>query len=66
MACAGAARGGDLGVLRGARERGCPWEFRTCSRAVDRGHFEVVKWARKNYCRWDDWTAERAEGIVEY
>lgn len=50
--CAGAARGGHLSLLRGARRRNFPWDTRTTLMAAAGGHIRVLKWARKNGCRW--------------
>jgi len=44
-------------VLKWARENGCPWDDRVCSRAAQGGYLEVVKWAREQGCEWN-WTIE--------
>jgi hypothetical protein len=38
------------------RERGCPWDERTCAWATFQGRLEVLKWARENGCPWDERT----------
>ena len=54
------ARSGVLANLRWAREQGCPWDARTCSRAAEGGHLAVLQWARENGCPWGEWTCARA------
>ena len=58
-----AARSGDLELVRWLRGEGCPWDFLTCSEAVDQGHVEVLRWARENGCSWHagtrDWAAAK-------
>ena len=50
--CDAAARSGQLEELKWTREKGCPWDGRTCSNAAKYGHLEVLKWARENDCPW--------------
>ena len=58
-----AASGGDLEMLKWARENDCPWDKQTCADAAMGGHLEVLKWARENGCPWDERTcAFAAEG----
>jgi hypothetical protein len=45
-----------LGVLKWAREHGCPWNSDTCSFAARGGHLTVLRWARKQGCEWDEET----------
>ena len=51
-ACAGAARGGHLDVLKWLRDEMCPWDKRTCIGAVEGGHLHVLKYAHQNGCPW--------------
>ena len=51
--CEKIATGGNLEVLRWAREHGCPWGVDTCAGAAGGGHLEVLQWAREHGCRWD-------------
>ena len=39
-----------LECLQYLRERGCPWDERTCSSAVLNGHLECSKYLRENGC----------------
>ena len=41
---------GHLEVLKWAREKDCPWDWRTCAYAAKGGHLEVLKWLRANDC----------------
>jgi len=62
-ACNEAARSGHLGVLKRARENGCPWDTMTCALAAEGGHLDVLRWARENGCSWDaDTCAHAAHG----
>ena len=47
-ACAGAARGGHLEVLKFLRglDPPCPWDWGTCHWAAREGHLEILEWAR--------------------
>ena len=61
------AGGGQLEVLRWAREHHCPWEGATddidtdcCALAALGGHLEVLKWLREHDCPWDQFTCEYA------
>jgi len=58
--CQASAHGGQLKVLKWARENGCPWNEWTCEYAASGGHLEVLKWARKNGCPWNEWTCYKA------
>jgi hypothetical protein len=50
----GAASGGQLDVLKWAREQGCPWEEGICRDAAKLGHLEMLQWARAHGCPWND------------
>ena len=52
--CRHIAEGGNLEVLKWAREAGCPWDVRTCWMAAKGGHLEVLKWAREQGCPWTE------------
>jgi hypothetical protein len=43
-ACAGAARGGHLGLLKWLRDSGCPWDVLTYGWAMARQDHEMVAW----------------------
>ena len=47
-------------MLQWARERGCPWDSRTCSSAANGGHLAVLQWARQHGCPWDKETCTSA------
>ena len=50
-------------LLAWARDRGCPWDERTCAYAAKGGHLVVLEWARASGCPWDERTcAYAAEG----
>ena len=42
------------------RERGLPWDERTCEFAASRGYLEALNWARNNGCPWDVLTMRSA------
>jgi len=44
--CKEAARGGNLEMLKWARQHDCPWDAGTCSFAASGGHLEVLQWVR--------------------
>ena len=47
----GAAKHGQLEILKWARANGCPWgNEKTCAFAAKGGHLAVLKWARENGC----------------
>ena len=50
MACAEAAEGGHLEVLKWLRAEGCPWDEDACTEAAWYGRLEVLKWLRDNGC----------------
>jgi len=60
--CAYVARGGQLEVLRWAREEHhCPWnELQMCTDAATSGNLEMLRWARENNCPWDASTCSAA------
>ena len=39
-----------LECLQYLRERGCPWDERTCSSAAKNGHLECLKYLYENGC----------------
>jgi hypothetical protein len=45
-----------VGLLKWAREAGCPWDESTCACAALGGHLDVIKWARDNGAPWGVWT----------
>ena len=45
-----AACSGNLELVQFLRGEGCPWDWNTCSEAVDKGHVEVLRWVRENGC----------------
>jgi len=47
-----AAEVGNLEILKWARENGCEWTDKVCTRAMKGQHFEVLQWARANGCPW--------------
>lgn len=54
--CSYAASGGQLDVLKWARNRGCGWGSIVSSCAANNGHLEVLKWCRENGCSWNKYT----------
>ena len=58
--CSMAAKGGQLKVLKWARQQNppCPWDEWTCAYGAKDGQSEVLKWARQQNppCPWDEWT----------
>jgi hypothetical protein len=60
LTCEAAAAGGYLGVLKWAREHGCPWNVWTCIKAAEGGHLEVLQWAREHGCPWNEETCSEA------
>ena len=65
-ACAFAARGGHLEVLKWLRGDGFEWCNRTCRNAVQHGHVEVLRWARQKGCPWDADTRDLAAEKLGY
>ena len=63
---AGAARSGNLELVRWLRGEGCDWDAWTCYWAVDKGHVEVLRWARENGCPWHAETRDRAAAELGY
>ena len=51
---------GSVSRLAWAKERGCPWDARTCAHAAWKGHLEVLHWARANGAPWDAMTCRYA------
>lgn len=58
--CTAIARIGQLELLKCAREKGCPWDRRTCGGAAKGGHLETLIWLRENGCLWDQWVCTLA------
>ena len=46
--------------LKYLHEKGCPWDWRTCSYAAWNGHLECLKYAREKGRRWDEMTCLNA------
>ena len=61
-----AACGSNLELVQWLRGEGCPWNWRTCYRAVQQGHVEVLRWARENGCPWTARTRDRAAAELGY
>jgi hypothetical protein len=49
-ACAGAAKGGHLGLLQWLRRSGCPWDVLAYGWAMARGHTQIADWLIDNKC----------------
>ena len=64
MGCA--AGSGDLELVQWLRAEGCPWNWRTCSEAVDQGRVEMLRWVRENGCPWDAYTRDEAAAELGY
>ena len=47
------ARCGDLGGLRAARARGCPWDPKTTRAAAEYGYLDCLRYAHEQGCVWD-------------
>jgi len=47
-----------------ARANGCPWNEKTCTRAVEGGHLEILQWARAQDppCPWNGSPCKYAAG----
>ena len=58
--CATASRKGHLRCLMWAREKNCPWDWRTCALAARYGHLQCLKWAREHGCPWNEDTCSWA------
>ena len=61
-----AASSGNLELVQWLRGEGCPWDWATCSEAVDKGHVEVLRWARENGCPWRAYTRDKAAEKLGY
>ena len=61
-----AAQGGNLELVQWLRAEGCPWNWRTCSEAVDQGRVEMLRWVRENGCPWSAEDRDRAAAELEY
>ena len=55
-ACAAAAGGGHVPVLKWLREKGAKWDARSCAEAAMRGHLDCLRWLIENECPQDDTT----------
>jgi hypothetical protein len=53
-ACAHAARGGHIHILKWLRDNNCPWDRWTCAYAAGGGYLDILKWAHKNGCEWSE------------
>ena len=42
-------------MLKLLREKGCPWNSRTCKLAAKKGWMELLVWANENGCTWEPW-----------
>ena len=62
----GAAQSGNLKLVQWLRGEGCPWDYWTCSQAVDRGRVEMLRWVRENGCPWTAGTEGRAAAELGY
>ena len=70
--CDECAKRGQLGSLKWARLKGCPWTNipadwsilprGTCYIAAGAGHLHILQWARANGCDWDSMTCSGAAG----
>lgn len=56
ITCSSAAEGGQLGLLKWLRGRGCSWDLDTCWGAAEGGHLKVLQWAREEDCPWHEGT----------
>ena len=61
-----AAMSGNLELVQWLRGEGCPWDWWTCSQAVNQGHVEVLRWARENGCPWEAPVRDRAAAELGY
>jgi hypothetical protein len=52
-ACAEAAKGGHLKLLKWLRSKGCPWNEKTAENAAREGHVHVLSWALGNGAPFD-------------
>jgi hypothetical protein len=60
-ACAEAAKGGHLRLLKWLRSKGCPWNEQTATNAALAGHYHVLSWALRNGAPFD---AKAVKGAV--
>ena len=61
-----AARSGNLELVQWLRGEGYPWDYWTCSWAVEQGHVEVLRWARENGCPWKAFDRDYAAAELGY
>lgn len=62
VACAGAARGGHLEILKWLRSLGCPWDGFTTRAAALGGHKEVYDWVVEHGC--ESWSNDAAHAAM--
>lgn len=60
ITCEGAARGGNLALLRYLREHGCEWGWDPMTEAAKGNHIDVIKYLRDEGCEWNAWTTAMA------
>ena len=61
-----AAMSGNLELVQWLRANGCPWNYVTCTWAINRGHVPVLRWLRENGCEWKASTRDRAAAKLGY
>ena len=61
-----AAQGGNLELVQWLRAEGCPWNYDTCTWAVEEGHVEVLRWVRENGCPWHAYVRDQAAAELGY
>ena len=61
-----AAMSGNLELVQWLRANGCPWDYATCTWAINRGHVPVLRWLRENGCPWRAATRDRAAEELGY
>jgi hypothetical protein len=47
------AKYGNLGMMKYAHEKGCPWHVETTKWAANNGHLECLNYAHENGCPWN-------------
>ena len=64
-ACAYAARGGHLEMVKFLHEKGCPWDADTTKGAAGGGHLDMLKFLHEKGCPWNEQaTADAASGVI--
>jgi hypothetical protein len=58
---------GSVQLIAWAKQKGCPWDEKTCATIATIGNIDVLKWAREHGCPWNYKTCTEAatEGHVE-